>query len=102
MPGPLSCTREGCSKEWPRDPILEVPCPTCKAKVGRRCVRPSGHGGNFVDFRDQRDLAALAAGHYGICPLRRCCDTIEDYLARQAAKPQQLERGLCLLQLPLF
>ena len=32
-----------CGEGWPRDPALEVICPSCSRGVGRRCVRPSGH-----------------------------------------------------------
>lgn len=35
------CT--ACGQEWPRDPRLEVACPTCGARIGSRCKRPSGH-----------------------------------------------------------
>lgn len=50
-----------CGKTWPRDPVLEVPCPVCGAPVGKPCQRkrPSGHTawGNWA--HNERDLAAL-------------------------------------------
>lgn len=68
---PAHCQVPGCGKSWPRDPVLDVDCPTCPAKAGARCRRPSEHpvpGG----FHPERDLAADAAGAYGPCPLNRC------------------------------
>lgn len=42
-----------------RDPVMAVPCPTCGAKAGRWCKRPSGHSGPFVAFHAaRRKLAA--------------------------------------------
>jgi hypothetical protein len=66
------CQRDGCSKTWDRDPVLEVACPSCSADVGVKCRRPSGHGGNFVHPHDKRDLLADAEGHYGECPKGIC------------------------------
>jgi hypothetical protein len=74
------CTITGCGKVWPRDPVLEVACPICGARPGSPCVarRPSGHvhTSAFAGLppwgHDERDLAALAAGAYGTCPLGRC------------------------------
>lgn len=57
-----------CGQEWPRDPALEVPCPTGRAPVGAGCRRPSGHGGNFVGIHADRDRAALSAGLLAACP----------------------------------
>ena len=70
--GPCWCSKPGCDVEWDRDPALEVECPDCKAPIGSGCRRPSGHGGNFVDLHAARDLAADAAGAYGVCPLGLC------------------------------
>lgn len=53
-----------CRHEWKRDPVFEVKCPTCKAKVGAFCKRPSGHSGPLVNFHAARDLAASDAGAY--------------------------------------
>lgn len=33
----------GCGDAWDQDPRLIVPCPTCHAKAGATCVRPSEH-----------------------------------------------------------
>jgi len=75
------CMKAGCNKTWPRDPCLEVECPTCGAKIGERCRRPSGHpmrpGFHGFGFHDARDIAAYRAGHYGPCPLG-CCGLDEE------------------------
>lgn len=55
---PATCSV--CGETWPRDPVLEVPCPDCKVKVGTRCRRPSGHGASSPHIA--RDQAALDAG----------------------------------------
>ena len=66
----IYCTRRtDCGKTWPRDPVLEVRCPTCQAPVGRRCKRPSGHA---CEVHVGRDRLADRAGHYGACPLGIC------------------------------
>lgn len=65
MSEPVTCHR--CGKTWPRDPALEVPCPTCRAAVGVKCRRPSGHnvpGG----IHASRDQAAMDAGLLERCP----------------------------------
>lgn len=76
------CAVDGCDREWPRDPVLEVACPEpdCGAGVGAACVerRPSGHvnRGAFAGLpdwgHDARELLADATGCYGVCPLGRC------------------------------
>ena len=38
-----------------------VPCPTCGARAGSWCKRPSGHSGPFVDFHAARRKAAEEA-----------------------------------------
>ena len=53
-----------CGHTWPRDPCFEVPCPSCGARVGAYCKRPSGHAGPLVPFHAARDLAAAVAGAY--------------------------------------
>ena len=76
----VHCMISGCGRRWPRDPVLSVPCPVCQAPRGSPCVarRPSGHVHNaaFAGLppwgHDERDLAADAAGAYGVCPLGRC------------------------------
>jgi hypothetical protein len=71
---PVHCLKPGCCREWPRDPVLEVACPSCRAPIGRACKRPSGHGvwGTYGRFCDARDPAADRAGAYGECPLGQC------------------------------
>jgi hypothetical protein len=44
-----------------RSPYMAVPCPTCGAKVGRWCKRPSGHSGPMVAFHAARRKAAEEA-----------------------------------------
>jgi hypothetical protein len=74
----VGCNAPHCEKTWPRDPALEVVCPTCGAAVGRPCVarRPSGHvhSRKFagLDVHNERDLLACAEGKYGVCPEGRC------------------------------
>jgi len=60
---PVSCSN--CGDTWPRDPALEVPCPTCHARVGVKCRRPSGHG---CALHASRDQAAMDAGFLRPCP----------------------------------
>jgi hypothetical protein len=55
-----------CDLEWPYDLALDVPCPTCRAKPGSRCVRPSGHPA--MNLHIPRDQAALDAGALVRCP----------------------------------
>lgn len=68
----VTCQRERCTRTWPRDPVLEVECPTCHASIGARCKRPSGHGVFGGDPHDARDILAWRKGHYGACPTGRC------------------------------
>lgn len=70
--GVAVCRTNGCGLTWPRDPVLEVPCPTCKAPVGVGCKRPSGHSGPFVELHADRDLLADREGKYGPCLLGIC------------------------------
>jgi hypothetical protein len=65
----VTCNVPGCGRVWPRDPCLEVACPTCQAPVGQRCKRPSGHR---CDWHAERDLLADREGHYGTCPFGKC------------------------------
>lgn len=83
---------KGCGKTWPRDPALEVPCPTCRAGVGARCVKPSGH--RFWAYENphaDRDILADRQGHYGPCPWN-CCglEHASRGLAAKAPVHQQL------------
>lgn len=82
-----------CPKTWPRDPVLEVACPTCRVGVGQRCRRPSEHSVPFGGFHAARDLLAAAEGHYGVCPVGRC----RNHPAWDGAPPAVLP-----LQLSLF
>jgi predicted RNA-binding Zn-ribbon protein involved in translation (DUF1610 family) len=71
----VSCS--ACGQEWPRDPALELKCPTCNARPGTYCSqpRPSGHrvrfGGTLI--HPGRDQLAMDMGL-----LQRC----------QAAQPR--------------
>lgn len=79
----------GCGRQWPRDPVLEVECPTCKAGVGVRCKRPSGWTTwGASDVHAERDIAADRAGKYGVCPLQRCGLAVKEH--RAAAAPEQM------------
>lgn len=66
------CRNTSCGLTWPRDPVLEVACPTCTAPIGIGCKRPSGHSGPFVELHAERDLLADREGKYGPCPLGLC------------------------------
>lgn len=76
---PVTCNR-GCGKSWPRDPVLEVTCPDCRAPVGAWCRRPSDHRADPPHA--PRDIVADRAGHYGPC-LRGLCG-LENVEARKA------------------
>lgn len=76
----VTCNIAGCGKAWPRDPVLEVPCPKCKAPVGVQCgaYRPSEHklSAGFSGTNDwghpERDILANKRAKYGPCPLGGC------------------------------
>ncbi len=70
--GEAFCQKPGCHRSWPRDPVLEVACPDCRARVGVGCRRPSGHSGPFVELHVARDILADREGRYGACPLGLC------------------------------
>lgn len=53
------CNR--CGDQWEEDPRLSVPCPTCHARAGSRCRRPSGHSGLLIDPHAARKRAAFEA-----------------------------------------
>lgn len=78
----VPCNR-GCGKTWPRDPILEIACPSCRAKPGSQCRRPSGH--RAAQYHAERDILADRQGHYGPCPWGRCG---LDNVARRKADSQ--------------
>ncbi|HRQ14894.1 MAG TPA: hypothetical protein PK205_16445 [Promineifilum sp.] len=44
-----------------KSPCMAVECPTCGAKAGGWCKRPSGHSGPMVAFHAARRKAAEAA-----------------------------------------
>lgn len=60
--GRFHCLR-GCGDSWDSDPRLAVPCPSCKARVGVMCDRPSGHklSGQFRNPCKERIAAAWKA-----------------------------------------
>jgi predicted amidophosphoribosyltransferase len=66
----VSCS--ACGQEWPRDPALEVRCPTCCAKVGHYCsaARPSGYRVRFgaAMVHPARDQLAMDLGFLQRCP----------------------------------
>ena len=65
-PGWVPCQQ--CGRCWPRDPALEVVCPTCDAQVGHICRRPSGHELFGIDrVHIPRDQLALDQGKFGPC-----------------------------------
>lgn len=59
----VSCA--GCGQTWPRDPSLEVACPSCHAPVGRWCQRPSGH--RAASLHAERERLAIAEGFLQLC-----------------------------------
>lgn len=88
----VRCLKPGCDRTWPRDPVLEVACPTCRAPVGVQCKRPSGHRVFGGEPHPDRDRLADRAGHYGPCPLGLC--GLDNVAMRQAATPPQLDLPL--------
>ncbi len=51
-----------CGQKWPRDPRIEVPCPSCPAPVGVKCQRLSGHNVWGGQPHETREEAAIQAG----------------------------------------
>ncbi len=106
----VKCLKPGCCKTWPRDPVLEVKCPTCGAEPGRRCKRPSEHTVWGGEPHPERDRLADRLGHYGPCPFGRCgLANVKAEKSRQLLelaarapkrKPQAEQAGLA--DLPLF
>lgn len=87
----VHCLKPGCVRTWTRDPVLEVPCPTCSAPVGARCKRPSEHRVFGGEPHDERDRLADREGKYGPCPLGLCgLDNVARRKAeeKRAAVPQ--------------
>lgn len=64
----MSVACRACGRTWPRDPALEVPCPSCNAPIGRKCKRPSEHGVYGGQPHAARDRAAMEAGFLELCP----------------------------------
>lgn len=61
-------------------------CPSCDAKIGQRCKRPSGHGVWGGEPHDCRDILAFQLGHYGgPCPLGICGVKLAARLQKAAA-----------------
>lgn len=89
---PVSCGEPGCDHVFPRDPVLEVPCPVCGAEIGIHCasVAPSGHrksrgfSGLAAWGHDARELAAAADGAY-----RHRCSVPDDELERRIRRAQE-------------
>lgn len=77
----VSCRQ--CGQAWPRDPVLEVACPDCGAKVGQRCRRPSGHNVWGAAHADRRRRAAEEIPGYAVCAA-----------GHQAPAPEQLQMDL--------
>lgn len=77
----VSCV---CGTEFPRDPRLEIACPSCEAKAGQECRRPSGHvlsrKTGFADFHAKRRSLA-----FELFPCR-CVELWE-----KAQLPQQID-----------
>ena len=61
----IKCSR--CGEEWPRDPALEVKCPTCNAPVGIKCKRPSEHTVFGGQPHAARDRLAMEKGFMEKC-----------------------------------
>lgn len=61
----MAITCSGCGQSWERDPAIEVECPSCRAPVGVRCRRPSGHS---CEIHAERDMLALRLGFLAPCP----------------------------------
>lgn len=98
----VRCVKAGCDRTWPRDPALEVPCPTCQARAGAKCKRPSGHSAWQHWVHAERDLAAEAAGHYGQCPLGVCYSSEALKHAPHGLPPAAAECDKEPVQLRLF
>jgi hypothetical protein len=60
---PVTCER--CGETWPREPALEVACPSCHKRAGAWCVRPSHH--RAMALHAAREKLAMEQGF-----LRRC------------------------------
>lgn len=80
----MTASCSACGQEWPRDPALEVICPTCNAQAGYYCCekRPSGYRIRFGStlIHPARDQLAMDLGF-----LQKCAAAIVPSL-----EPQQL------------
>lgn len=78
----VSCS--ACGTEWPRDPALEVKCPTCNASVAKYCAqpRPSGYRVKFRQplIHPARDQLALDMGFLQRCPAATLSPTEDQQL----------------------
>jgi hypothetical protein len=72
----VSCS--ACGQQWPRDPALEVGCPTCNARVGPYCSshRPSGYRIRFGStlIHPARDRLAMDLGFLQRCTAANIAD----------------------------
>jgi hypothetical protein len=57
-----------CGERWPQHPVLQVPCPDCRAPAGAQCRRPSGHRAWRGQPHIAREQSALDAGVLAMCP----------------------------------
>lgn len=98
LTNPCSCGKEGCSKSYERDPVMEVTCPHCGAEPGANCRRPSGHQpwNSWGRFHKERDLKALDEGAYGKCPSDRCPESLAEIEAELG-----IESGTQQAELPV-
>ncbi len=72
----MSVSCSNCGQTWPRDPALEVACPTCNRPVGKACVRPSQHETYGRQPHAARDrLAMREVEGYVQCPAARAGST---------------------------
>ncbi len=62
---PIACGDCGVELDFDADPALAVVCPECRAPVGSRCRKPSGHRMPHGTVHALRDVSALEAGAYG-------------------------------------
>ena len=61
---PVQC--QGCNQTFDHDPAEDVDCPSCQAKAGQSCVRPSEH--KAMRLHIKRDEKALREGVIKPCP----------------------------------
>ena len=66
----VSC--RNCGESWLEDPARQVECPTCQAKPGSPCMRPSGHRVFGGQVHPARDGLALERGLLKKCGGKPC------------------------------